>query len=117
MGISNKCFELLENRPTNYDLPGGVVGPSGAGGVPGGGYGANDGLLSDDESDATEDDDSDEVDPDPEATESEASDDDPDDDDDDDSVQCDKKAPKLRLREILYYDDKVSIFKARHGRI
>ncbi len=25
--------------------------------------------------------------------------------------------PRLRLREILFYDDKVAIFKARHGRL
>ena len=28
-----------------------------------------------------------------------------------------KKRPRLRLREILFYDDKVSVFKARHGRL
>lgn len=28
-----------------------------------------------------------------------------------------KELPSLRLREILYYDDKVSIFKARHARL
>ncbi len=27
------------------------------------------------------------------------------------------KPPQLKLREILFYDDKVSIFKARHGRL
>ena len=29
----------------------------------------------------------------------------------------DKNAVQLKLREILFYDDKVSIFKARHGRL
>ena len=31
--------------------------------------------------------------------------------------QKEKSKPALRLREILFYDDKVSIFKARHGRL
>jgi hypothetical protein len=33
------------------------------------------------------------------------------------SEEDEKDIPSLRLREILYYDDKVSIFKARHGRL
>ena len=58
-------------------------------------------------------------------------DDDVDDDDDDDEEPADfsdddsmdetdragKKGKHFKLREILFYDDKVSIFKARHGRI
>ncbi|KAF2459352.1 hypothetical protein BDY21DRAFT_189261 [Lineolata rhizophorae] len=28
-----------------------------------------------------------------------------------------RQGPKLRLREILFYDDKVEVFKARHGRL
>ncbi|KAH8676007.1 hypothetical protein BX600DRAFT_508193 [Xylariales sp. PMI_506] len=32
-----------------------------------------------------------------------------------DGVGDSPSAPRLRLREILFYDDKVSIFKARHG--
>ena len=28
-----------------------------------------------------------------------------------------KRQPRLKLREILFYDDKISIFKARHGRL
>lgn len=37
--------------------------------------------------------------------------------DDDDFVEPNKGAVKLRLREILFYDDKVAVFKARHGRL
>lgn len=46
------------------------------------------------------------------------SEEDDEDDDDDSFVEADRLArPKLRLREILFYDDKVAIFKARHGRL
>ncbi|KAL9591920.1 MAG: hypothetical protein Q9179_007241 [Wetmoreana sp. 5 TL-2023] len=40
-------------------------------------------------------------------------------DSDDESENLDNspRQPKLRLREILFYDDKISIFKARHGRL
>ena len=39
--------------------------------------------------------------------------------DDDESIEdMDKKKGKhFKLREILFYDDKISIFKARHGRV
>lgn len=45
-----------------------------------------------------------------------------DNDDDDDDTQDDdrdsqNKKPVFRLREILFYDDKISIFKARHGKL
>lgn len=126
MGISTKCFEILENKPSNYDLrhdnnSGGADGP--AGGALGGEYVTNDPLLSDDE-DETEDEDDDDLDGpigtagDGDDTESDASDDGHDESDGDDSfLQDDRKGPKLRLREILFYDDKVAIFKARHGRL
>ena len=126
MGISTKCFEILENKPSNYDLrhdnnSSGADGP--AGGALGGEYVANDPLLSDDE-DETEDEDDDDLDGpigtagDGDDTESDASDDGHDESDGDDSfLQDDRKGPKLRLREILFYDDKVAIFKARHGRL
>jgi hypothetical protein len=57
-------------------------------------------------------------------------DDDDDEDDDDDLTDSDSdssdgprkggrhgRAAKLRLREILFYDDKVAVFKARHGKL
>ncbi|KAK1758232.1 hypothetical protein QBC47DRAFT_358106 [Echria macrotheca] len=39
------------------------------------------------------------------------------DSDDDGFVEPDRGGIKLRLREILFYDDKVSIFRARHGKL
>lgn len=39
------------------------------------------------------------------------------DDSDEDVDECDKKLPILKLREIPFNDDNVSIFKARHGRL
>ncbi|GAB1311399.1 hypothetical protein MFIFM68171_01609 [Madurella fahalii] len=39
------------------------------------------------------------------------------DDDDDGFVEPGSGGLKLRLREILFYDDKVAIFKARHGKL
>lgn len=38
-------------------------------------------------------------------------------DDEDDSVDPGKRKLRFKLREILFYDDKISIFKARHGRL
>ena len=39
-------------------------------------------------------------------------------DDDGDSLSDGEiRRPRLRLREILFYDDKVAIFKARHGKL
>ncbi|KAI0974414.1 hypothetical protein F4678DRAFT_422557 [Xylaria arbuscula] len=32
-------------------------------------------------------------------------------------VEANKAPPRLRLREILYYDDKVELFRARHGKL
>ncbi len=28
-----------------------------------------------------------------------------------------RKEPRLKLREILFYDDKVAVFRGRHGRL
>lgn len=39
------------------------------------------------------------------------------DSDDDGFVEPDAGLVKLRLREILFYDDKVAIFRARHGKL
>ncbi|KAK0730796.1 hypothetical protein B0H67DRAFT_562924 [Lasiosphaeris hirsuta] len=42
---------------------------------------------------------------------------DEDDSDDDGFIEPDRGCVKLRLREILFYDDKVAIFRARHGKL
>jgi hypothetical protein len=119
MGISTKCFEILENRPSNYDLrPDGSQEADGpTGGMGGQGYTPHDPImLSDDESEATEDDEEDELDGgDGEETTSETSEDGRDDSDDDSFLQDDRKGPRLRIREILFYEEKVETLRARHG--
>ena len=123
MGIFSKCFEVLENR--NHDDPfsfsdsrtnSAHAGPGGVG---------NNG----DDSDGTEDDqDDDEEDTDhslppanandTEATDSDAIDDSGNDTDEEDpDGESSANKPKFKLREILFYDDKITIFKARHGRL
>ncbi|KAF3005099.1 hypothetical protein E8E13_009970 [Curvularia kusanoi] len=126
MGLTHKCFEILENRPTNYDLRNDSMGGEGGGGDAGGGaaahgYVSHDPvIISDDESEATEDED----DEDDEAgmahagdeTESEASDNVHEQDSDDESfLHEEHRGPKLRVREILFYEERVEAFRRRHG--
>ena len=127
MGIANKCFEILENRRSS----GGGASDWGDGrpeshlGLHGGMLAAEEDGASDgdvDEGLDVDDEEADEgVDEELDDTESEDDHDDDDDDDDDDSSDLDDtidgRAARLRLREILFYDDKVAIFKARHGRL
>ncbi|KAF1956478.1 F-box domain-containing protein [Byssothecium circinans] len=114
MGLSAKCFEILENRPSNYDLRHdmNVVDNAGTG------YVAHDPMISDDESEATEDEDEDDDDGmgagDGEETDSEAEDEVHDDSDDESFLQ-ESKGPKLRVREILFYEERVEAFRRRHG--
>ncbi|PVI06978.1 hypothetical protein DM02DRAFT_667116 [Periconia macrospinosa] len=118
MGLSTKCFEILENRLSNYDLrhDGMHVGDGASAG-----YVAHDPMISDDESEATEDEDEDELDGGigaeggEEDTESEVSEDMHDDSDDDSFIQDSQKGPKLRVREILFYEERVEAFRRRHG--
>ncbi|EME78065.1 uncharacterized protein MYCFIDRAFT_95403, partial [Pseudocercospora fijiensis CIRAD86] len=116
MGIANKCFEILENkrdtegRSTESALgihPSVVIDP--------------DIVGSDDDEDEDEDHDgeadmgmSDEDADD----ETESDEDDVDDDTNSEMSSAESRnTARLRLREILFYDDKVAIFKARHGRL
>ena len=137
MGISTKCFEILENRPSNYDLRNDGLG--GGEVPPAGGYVPHDPLMSDDESEATDDEEEDDLDGglgagDGEDSDSETSEEGHDDSDGDDSfLQDEKKGPKFRvscltsstskniltpikIREILFYEN-IEIFSARHGRL
>lgn len=109
MGIANKCFEVLENktgwdgRPeshlnTTHDSNANDVDEE---------EDTDDAIVDDDEAD--EDADDDEADDDTESENSE-------DDGDSDIVESNSRA-RLRLREILFYDDKVAVFRARHGRL
>ncbi|OHE91027.1 F-box domain-containing protein [Colletotrichum orchidophilum] len=135
VGISTKCFEILESKPaeeggastTSVTADQGVVGHES--GVDG---------EDDDEDDevATDDDDDDTASQVDEDTSEEETDDTPgnavhaddsqseasaaQDSDDDESMRdadYGNSRPRLRLREILFYDDKVAIFKARHGKL
>jgi hypothetical protein len=124
MGIGAKCFEILENKPTaptsTFDYQTGDA------------YNSNDGTGNSGyaplvEGDVTDDDELEEgeIDEDEDVPEGdEGSDDDIEtdvwDDDDDDDFEAEMAGTRrirLRLREILFYDDKVAVFKARHGRL
>ncbi|KAF1928878.1 uncharacterized protein M421DRAFT_420114 [Didymella exigua CBS 183.55] len=119
MGLTHKCFEILENRPTNYDLRSDSM--SGEGGPSAHSHAEHDPvIISDDESEATEDEDDDDDDGGTghagEDTESEASDGGHDQDsDDDDFMHEEHRGPKLRVREILFYEERVEAFRRRHG--
>lgn len=115
MGLSTKCFEILENRLSNYDLRHDVINV----GEGAAGYAVHDPMLSDDESEATEDDDDDELDgmgaDEAEETDSDVTDEVGDDSDDESFLQDTQKVPKLRVREILFYEERVEAFRRRHG--
>lgn len=122
MGLSSKCFEILENRPSNYDLRhDGMHADGGSGG--GSSYVAHDPMLSDEESEATEDEEDDNLDDGlvaaaaatGEETESETSDEADGESDDGSFLQDSQKGPKLRVREILFYEERVEAFRRRHG--
>ncbi|KUJ22578.1 uncharacterized protein LY89DRAFT_574788 [Mollisia scopiformis] len=128
MGISHKCFEILENRP--HDESHGTT-ESHSSAMNGGAGGAvTDEEDEDEDEDGSDDDEDDEEEEDdngtamgapagidPDETESELSDHDDSDTDSYDGSEDGRSKVKLRLREILFYDDKVAIFKARHGRL
>lgn len=125
VGISNKCFEILETRASDTSSHS----PSGNNGSSNHTHGMGDmshpPVVVEDatDEDDTEDDGHDENDSDDEGTPTSPTD--PDEtqsensyaDSDDDSFVEPAAKTRLRLREILFYDDKVSIFKARHGRL
>ncbi|KAF9700914.1 hypothetical protein EKO04_000687 [Ascochyta lentis] len=119
MGLTHKCFEILENRPTNYDLRSDSM--SGEGGAGAHGYVGHDAvMISDDESEATEDEDDDDDDDEAmghggEETESEASEGNEADSDDESFMHEEHRGPKLRVREILFYEERVEAFRRRHG--
>jgi hypothetical protein len=121
LGISNKCFEILENR--NKDDANSATDLTTAG-VPGDHTtddededGASDGSDDDDEEDEDEDDGTATEAVEAEGVEYETSD--PGDSEAESTEGSDDDRSKflLRLREILFYDDKVAIFKARHMRL
>ncbi|CAD0098508.1 unnamed protein product [Aureobasidium mustum] len=109
LGIMKKCFEILEQKPGSRRTDHSRIGV----GDDSGSEDEDDddeGSVVEDEYDVEYDDDND--------SEDSASDS-ADSYEDSELGQSDneKELPSLRLREILYYDDKVSIFKARHARL
>lgn len=131
MGIANKCFEVLENKTSHHQMSGAQpYDPTGANSsIPAAMHSVVDPLGFTDDEEDEEDDVHDEDDPGADGDEDteeededgdgDADDFDDDDDDDDSFIHSDdgSSGPRLRLREILFYDDKVAIFKARHGRL
>lgn len=122
LAIAGKCFEVLEARPVTrehrMDSDDSSVYDSSSG--EGEGEVDNQNDEDDDEGDADADDaDISAVDPvdEGEETETETEDDVASDYEDDELDARQKSQMRLRLREILFYDDKIAIFKARHGRL
>jgi len=128
MGVSHKCFEILENRPHDDMHGSGDSHSSAANGGPGGTQTDEEDEDEDEDGSDEDEDEEDEEDDngtaigaplgvDPDETESEISDHDNSDSDSWDGSDDGRSNVRLRLREILFYDDKVSIFKARHGKL
>jgi len=125
MGILNKCFEVLENKAREaYNT---VRDSSSSPAHIGPGWVGTDAssAASDEMEDEDDGDDEDGEDSegnvhagDSDGTESEISSDAHDDSDEDYSFDVEgTSSARLKLREILFYDDKIAIFKARHGRL
>ncbi|KAI0021526.1 hypothetical protein F4780DRAFT_770208 [Xylariomycetidae sp. FL0641] len=120
VGISNKCFEILEVRRSDHNASdphghhqhghgGMVIDVDDEDDEEGGSVG--------DEETEDEDEGHDDAATDAEDDFSEGSDDGESDADSFQEEYSSESAPRLRLREILFYDDKVAIFKARHGHL
>lgn len=125
LGISNKCFEILENRNHDDTTLSNDVSTNG---VTGDHVTDEEEEEDDDEGDGSDDeadDDDDEEEEDGTATEAveaegleyETSDPGDSDVESSDGSDDDRAKLSLKLREILFYDDKVAIFKARHMRL
>ena len=112
VGIKEKCFEILETKEGKKSKDGGA-GETDDDEDAEVNHGHSD--SDDDDDDDTEDDDAA---PAPSATQTQGMDSelDPLTDEEPDPVSNVVKV-KLKLREILFYEDRISIFKARHGRL
>ncbi|KAK4690406.1 hypothetical protein P7C71_g6375, partial [Lecanoromycetidae sp. Uapishka_2] len=113
LGIRNKCYEILETKNKHK-----TIGSQSS--LDTEGDTDDDGQDTDHHDD---DDDSDDGAPSPPPPAAQVDDDSdagersPLSEDEDDSVEPGKRKVRFKLREILFYDDKISIFKARHGRL
>ncbi len=119
MAFATTCFELLENRNcdgsswSRFDTS---TAPANVG--PGG-------VDDSDDDDANNEGDEDASNPDAPVDPALEDPDDSESDADSSSIggsdgytsESERKQPIFKLREILFYDDKVSIFKARHGKL
>ena len=105
LGIIEKCFEILETKDLKKSKDGAGFASANAGGA-----------ETDDDDDDSEDEDPAPVTPAPQ-TQGMDSDIDPITDEDEPDPVCSGTKIKLKLREILFYEDRISIFKARHGRL
>jgi len=126
MGVSHKCFEILENRP--HDEAHGAMDshPSAVNGGP-----VTDEEDDDEDEEGSDDDDDEQGESDdngtaigapagivdPDETDEDISDHEDSDTDSFDGSEDGRSKVRLRPREILFYDDKVAIFKARHGKL
>jgi hypothetical protein len=123
IGITTKCFEIHENKYADDMLSGPPTSSH---------LGATSAAMGDtDEESDMENDDDDDDDDDLEDEDNHVDDhqslaegegdstgnSEANSDDEDADADGGKSGPRLRLREILFYDDKVSIFKARHGQL
>lgn len=109
LGIMKKCFEILELKPGSRSTDHSRIG-----------FGHDsesedegdddEGSIDEGEEDVDHDDDNDSEDTASDTTDSYE-------DSELGMSDHEKEIPSLRLREILYYDDKVSVFKARHARL
>ena len=122
LGIKNKCFEILESKTIKKSKDGAGSSSANAGG--GETDDDDDAEVqhdhSDDDDDDDDDDDADSEDEDSAPvtqTQGMDSDIDPITEDDEPSPNGSGTKIKLTLREILFYEDRISIFKARHGRL
>ncbi|OQO12491.1 hypothetical protein B0A48_03133 [Cryoendolithus antarcticus] len=122
MGIANKCFEILETRKDHDSRNESRLGVGRDQDNDASGSGAEDAEDDGDEDDEDEGDDEGEEEA-GEETESdveESGDGEDSESESEGSVGVGGKGSgpaRLRLREILFYDDKVAVFKARHGRL
>ena len=118
LGIREKCFEILETKVSKKSKD-----TAGSASANVGGSETDDDDDNEAHNDHDDDDDDDSEDDDPAlvtpAPQTQGMDSDIEpitDDEEPDPVNCGTKI-KLKLREILFYEDRISIFKARHGRL
>ena len=117
LGIKEKCFEILELKDSKKSKDGATSASANAGS----GETDDDDDAEGHQDHSDEDDDSEDEEPlsGNSATQTHGmdSDIDPITDDDESDPLSNGMRIKLKLREILFYEDRISIFKARHGRL